>query len=299
MQRTILQRYGVGVLVALVAGVCQYWLQPLVDQRFPFAIFPLAVLAASWMGGLGPGLVATAACTFTILYFPGHPEAGHTSTRVLLLLVLAGLLITTGISRLRRETARAQRSQAEADAQLGTTEQLYQLSSALSRAETPAEVMATCLSEIGHAVDAAAGAAFLVSADATACELSQKVGYPELRVGSAVPYPIGGNSPLNEAIRCHELVVVPSDIPRQANHGRAAAHTVPQLHEGDITVPLMSGSRALGAIVVALEGRVLRSEQRQFLLAAGRQTGQALDRARSYETGRARPCGGRSDAPAR
>ena len=63
MQRTILQRYGVGVLVALVAGVCQYWLQPLVGERFPFAIFPLAVLAASWMGGLGPGLVATAAGT--------------------------------------------------------------------------------------------------------------------------------------------------------------------------------------------------------------------------------------------
>ena len=64
-----------------------------------------------------------------------------------------------------------------------------------------------------HAVDAAAGAAFLLSADATSCELSQKIGYPELRVGSAVPYPIGRDSPLNEAIRCHELVVVPSGMP--------------------------------------------------------------------------------------
>ena len=118
-------------------------------------------------------------------------------------------------------------------------------------------------------------------------------------MGSAVPYPIGGDSPLNEAIRCHELVVVPSDIPRQANHGRAAAHTIPQLHEGDITFPLMSGSRALGAIVVAREGRILRSEQREFLLAAGRQTAQALDRARSVRNGGARPCGGRSAAGAR
>src|SRR5687767_11647223 len=186
MPRTILQRYGVGVLLALVAGVCQYGLQPVVDERFPLAIFPLAVLAASWMGGLGPGLVVTAACTVTILYFPGHPawgEAGHASTLVLLLLVLAGLLISTGISRLRRETARARRKQAEAETQLGTTDKLYQLSSALSRAKTPAEVMAVCLPEIGHAVDAAAGAAFLLSADATACELSQKIGYPELRVG--------------------------------------------------------------------------------------------------------------------
>ena len=125
--------------------------------------------------------------------------------------------------------------------------------------------------------------AFLLSPDATGCELSQKIGYPELRVGSAVPYPIGGNSPLNEAIRCHELVVVPSGLSCQANHGRAAAHTIPQLHEGDITFPLMSGSRALGAIVVAREGRVLRSEERQFLLTAGRHTAQALDRARLYE----------------
>src|SRR5687767_7987297 len=204
MQRTILQRYGVGVLAALVAPVCHYWLPPVVDARFPFAIFPLAVLAASWMGGLGPGLVATAAGAFTILYFPGHPlsgvEASQASTLALLLLVLAGLLISTGISRLRRDTAGARRTQADAEIQLGTSEKLYQLSSALSRAKTPAEVMATCLPEIGHAVDAAAGAAFLLSADATGCELSQKIGYPELRVGSAVPYPIGGDSPLNEAI---------------------------------------------------------------------------------------------------
>ena len=32
----------------------------------------------------------------------------------------------------------------------------------------------------------AAGAAYLLSADATVCELSQKIGYPELRAASAV-----------------------------------------------------------------------------------------------------------------
>ena len=191
MQRTILHRYVVAILVTVAAGACQYWLQRFLGEPFPLVIFPLAVLAASWAGGLAAGLVATVACTLAFVYLPVRPAAGtgtsQASELVLpLSLILVGLLISLGISRLRRETAWRAGSQADTEARLALTEQLYQLSSELSCSRTPAEVMATCLPELARAIDADAGAAFLLSVDSTVCELSQKIGYPELRTASAV-----------------------------------------------------------------------------------------------------------------
>ena len=164
------------------------------------------------------------------------------------------------------------------------TEQLYQLSSELSCSRTPAEVMATCLPELARAIDAGTGAAFLLSVDSTVCELSQKIGYPELRTASAVALSIVERSPLNDAIRRREVLVVASDAQREVNH-RASSETIPELHEGDIVLPLITGGRAVGAIVLAgMKGRVLQSDEREFLIAAGRQAARAIDRAQLYES---------------
>ena len=200
---------------------------------------------------------------------------------IVLLLVVAGILIVVAISRLRRETDRAHRAEAEAAERLSIAETLYQLSSTLSRATTPPEVLAAALPEAAHAVDAAAGAAFLLSADGTACELSQKIGYPDLRSGSAVPFPVGGPSPLNDAIRHRELVVVTSPTRPPSSH----QGTIPDFGAGDLVLPLIGGGRALAAIVLALpQGRTLRDADREFLLAVSRQAAQALVRAQSYDT---------------
>ncbi len=114
MQRTILHRYVVAILVTVAAGACQSWLQRVFGEPFPLVIFPLAVLAASWAGGLAAGLGATVACTLAFLYLPVRPAAGAGTTRVSefvlpLSLLLVGVLISLGISRLRRETAWARR----------------------------------------------------------------------------------------------------------------------------------------------------------------------------------------------
>ena len=233
--------------------------------------------------------MATVACTLAFVYLPVRPAAGTETTQASelvlpLSLILVGLLISLGISRLRREAAWARRTQADTEARLALTEQLYQLSSELSCSRTPAEVMATCLPELARAIDAGAGAAFLLSVDSTVCELSQKIGYPELRTASAVPLSIVERSPLNEAIRRRELLVVASGAHREVNH-RAASETIPELREGDIVLPLMTDGRVVGAIVLArMKGRILQSDEREFLIAAGRQAAQAIDRAQLYET---------------
>ena len=144
--------------------------------------------------------------------------------------------------------------------------------------------MATCLPELARAIDADTGAAFLLSVDSTVCELSQKIGYPELRTASAVALSIVERSPLNDAIRRRELLVVASDAQREVNH-RAASETIPELREGDIVLPLMTDRRVVGAIVLAgMKGRILQSDEREFLIAAGRQAARAIDRAQLYET---------------
>jgi len=138
---------------------------------------------------------------------------------VLVLGVLAGILTLLRISRLRREAASARRAQADSEGRLALTEKLYQLSSAFSSARTPAEVTASCLQELAHAFDAGAGAAFLLSPDATVFELSQKIGYPELRAASAVQFSTLQESPLTEAIRRRQLAVVPAGARRDVNRG--------------------------------------------------------------------------------
>ena len=289
MQRTILHQYSVAILVTVAAGACQYWLPGFLGEPFPLVVLPLAVLAASWAAGLAAGLGATVACTLAYLNLAVRPATGAGTARVSelvlpLSLLLVGVLISLGISRLREETARARRIQADTEARLALTEQLSQLSSVLSCSRTPAEVMAGCLPELARAIGADSGAAFLLPVDSAVCELSQKIGYPELRTASAVPLSSIEGSPLHEAIRQRELLVVAPDVHREANH-RTASETIPELREGDIVLPLMTDGRVVGAIVLAwMKSRIFQGEEREFLIFAARQTARAIDRARLYET---------------
>src|SRR5215217_8080067 len=155
MQRRPLHRYVVAILITCAAGAADYWMRPILGDRCPLVVFSLAVLAASWAGGLGPGLLAVFAGAMPLVYFELRPLAAHaggqaSTVAVLLLSMAAALLICVTIARFRRDSVHARGAQADAEERCAATERLYQLSSALSRAETPAEVLATCLPEIAH-----------------------------------------------------------------------------------------------------------------------------------------------------
>ena len=76
MQRTLLHRYAVAILVVVAAGACQYGLHRSLGEPFALVVLPLAVLAASSAAGLAAGLGATAACTLAYVYI----EAAGTGT---------------------------------------------------------------------------------------------------------------------------------------------------------------------------------------------------------------------------
>ena len=69
-------------------AACQYWLQRLFGEPFPPVLFPLAVLAASWAGGLAAGLLATVGSTLAFLYLPGRPAAVTQTTQASELVLL-------------------------------------------------------------------------------------------------------------------------------------------------------------------------------------------------------------------
>jgi PAS domain S-box-containing protein len=53
-------RYGIAVVSITVATGMRFLLDPIVGEQFPFATLFFAVLVATWYGGFGPGIVATA-----------------------------------------------------------------------------------------------------------------------------------------------------------------------------------------------------------------------------------------------
>ncbi len=61
LQHTLAQRYVLTALAVAAAFGLRYWLFGTNETRFPFIFFVPAAMMAAWYGGLGPGLLATAA----------------------------------------------------------------------------------------------------------------------------------------------------------------------------------------------------------------------------------------------
>jgi signal transduction histidine kinase/CheY-like chemotaxis protein len=68
LERPALLRYGGAVLAVALSVLIRLPLQPLLGGGVPFLFFFPAIVAASWYGGLGPGLLATALSTLTADY---------------------------------------------------------------------------------------------------------------------------------------------------------------------------------------------------------------------------------------
>ena len=65
--RNPLIQFGIAILAVVVAWLLERQLLPLIGAEAPYLFFALAVLLAAGVGGLAPGLVATALGTVVIL----------------------------------------------------------------------------------------------------------------------------------------------------------------------------------------------------------------------------------------
>jgi signal transduction histidine kinase/CheY-like chemotaxis protein len=67
-------RYGIAVLAAVLALGARLAIDPWVEERMPFLLACLAVVAVAWHGGFGPSLVALVVGWFTSAYFFLNPR---------------------------------------------------------------------------------------------------------------------------------------------------------------------------------------------------------------------------------
>jgi len=287
--------YAVALAACGVAALIQYLLEPLLGIRFPLAVFSAAVAAAAWSGGSGPGLLATLVAGVTSDYFflqPRYSFLVHDPGDIvaLALFALTGALISMSMRRLRRQARSERDARAETERLLQHTAHLQDLTAALSRAKTPAEVAKACLVELLHATDASSGAFALATDDGTGCEFASTIGFPEhLRIEAGI-IPMMARTPATEAMRRHELVIVESPGIARLEFPDRTSDPFADLYESAIVVPLVRASRTMGAVVLAFrEPRRFAGDEQQFLLTASNRTAQAFERARLYDiTERAR-----------
>ena len=99
-------RYGFAVLVVVAATGVRLAFNPVVGVYAPTVLFGLAVIAAAWFGGRGPGLAATALSTLSGVWFFTEPRYSFSFAHpeeiwALTLFVLEGALIALLVGSLR------------------------------------------------------------------------------------------------------------------------------------------------------------------------------------------------------
>src|SRR5690242_5076720 len=159
----------------------------------------------------------------------------------IVLFIGLAVLVTLLVRHLKQQTRVERNARTETERQLRKSDRLQQLTAALSRARTPAEVITTSLPELVHATEGAAGNVYVAADDGRGLELAHAVG--------------GGSSSdasravAEEAVRARDLFV----------------------REAEIGVPLIMAGRPIGAVVLQrLHTRRLDDDEREFLLSAGR-----------------------------
>jgi PAS domain S-box-containing protein len=191
------------------------------------------------------------------------------------------------------QVAREARHAAESAA--GRTARLQRVTAALAGALTPAEVAEVVVREGTEALDASAGVLCLLDEERGELEVVRAVGLPGALLDGWQRFPLHADVPLAEAARAGEPVLVTS---RDDLAARYPAVVSVLKHQAWAAVPLLSGGRALGAIGLSFtEPRRFAEEERDFLLAIGRQCAGTLERARLFE--RERRARGEAEAASR
>src|SRR5262245_34861842 len=111
--------YAVAVLVVAVAVLLRFLVDRYLGDHLPFITFFVAVIVASWYGGLRPGLLATVLGLPLALYFFVPPRHSFLATSGPHLLGLAGyLVVSLAICAFNEAMRVAQRRSRGAEGQL-------------------------------------------------------------------------------------------------------------------------------------------------------------------------------------
>lgn len=161
---------------------------------------------------------------------------------------------------------------------------LQSITSALSEALTPREVAHVIITQGLAALQADAGALYILDDATHTLESLDFVGYDVPNPQQHVRVGLDRHGPLRDAVLTRDLVIVKSAgelIQRWPSLAQSQAVS------GDvmtITVPLLSNNQARGALHIAFRAlREIELDDQAFVVTLARQCAQALERARLYE----------------
>jgi len=159
------------------------------------------------------------------------------------------------------------------------TARLQAVTSALSEALTPEQVVDTILTQSVAATGAGAGVVVRIHPGDHVFEILGTVGYDEEWVQPWRRFPLSAPVPMAEAVRTGAPVLLSSLAERQARFS-AYAITANPAYAAIAAVPLLLCGEAIGAMGLSFqEERVFSEEDTTFLLVLAQQCAQALDRA--------------------
>ena len=163
---------------------------------------------------------------------------------------------------------------------------LQSLTARYSRALTPREVAVVTVSEAARSLGARSGV-FLVLDEEGMFELQASHGYDERALAAWQRFPADLATPSGDALRTGEIVVASSPEELVARYPLVAGSRTEEPSGPTATIPLIVDERTIGSAAFTFEpGRELIEEDLELLRALGRHAGQALERARLYETER-------------
>lgn len=260
------------------------------DARATLLVFLAVVCVSAWAGGLWPGLLATVLTAAASDYLVLPPLATLEIDRPADALVLVWFIGVGGLASLLADRAhgglvREHRFRAQAERQARQAHRIHELTSALSRAQSPDDVVDGCVHEVAFGAAADAALVALVTDDGEWGEIARAVGYNRELLAAASRFSLAMKSPLTDAIRNEEPVILPSAHARRSLYPELAPGNPLAAHEAIAAFPLMRGRRALGALLVAFNvPKSWTDDERRFLSIAAERTSQALERARRQQS---------------
>jgi PAS domain S-box-containing protein len=165
------------------------------------------------------------------------------------------------------------------------SESLQAITSALSKARTPADVANVIIQQGLPGIGAQAGAVALLDDRTCTLEILASVGYPMEMFEAPRSTPLSGSTPMAEAARTGEPMwreAGTRDATRFADFARAN-----RAYPSGIALPLAVDRRVVGALAFSFtEARAFDEQDRAFTTALAAQCALALERARLYESER-------------
>ena len=154
---------------------------------------------------------------------------------------------------------------------------LMDVTTALSAAVTPAEVVDVVMPEIVSALGAQSGLLCLLSEDGQWLELLKTVGYPEEVLGAWRRFPVDAPTLLREAVRTGLPMLCETREELRQLFPDLAALSERTGHQAVAALPLVSGRGRLGAMGLSFtHPQSFSEEDRRFMVTLATQCAQAF-----------------------